>query len=426
MKRSLSIDWLQLHVAMPYLNYQTLVTSKKYSIVKQEAQTRNFKTLYTIIDSRTLDEVAVIAAEPRSEMCMKKDGALIKVTNKYLYQEFFSDFVADLLKELQLRFINITRLDLAYDFERFDSMECSDFINRFASRYYMKERQCKFKMMGDTWSVDKGEITGGISSLKFGLESSDVSYYLYNKTLELQQKKDKPWIREHWAENGHKGCTDVYRLEFSLHPDQSGIAVVNEHGEIERIHHFKDLNMLDNIQDVYEHYFNKHFNFVKTEKTKKGNYRKQSRCKPVELFKELTFEGVKISLSEKKDSGRSDKVFAKKLMQLNQELRGQDFDLAIVSNEAMTYVIKSRDLDAWAKKKLPDIVYSDRVVDVLNRGRNAKLSMCVSGMRDKPAIYPTQQQQETALVQVEQQIIIDHLPKIECKGCGHVVCECLF
>lgn len=382
MHNCIAIDWLQCHVKLPCRDFENLFNSEhtersllgqivtitkvdkpgmkdldnRYLLEKTPIQTRNFKAIYEIKDRKTGQEIAVLAAEPRSLMCMAEDSGLIKITNKYLYQKNFSRFARDLFSDLQLTFINITRVDLAFDFLKFDYMGCIDFIDNFASKKYLKRSAAKMKFMGDSWSVDKGQLTGGISSLKFGLESSDVNYYLYNKTLELKQVKDKPWIRDHWSSNGWDEKTDVWRLEFSLHPDQKGIAVmeVTEDGELvcKAVHHFKNLDLLDNITDIYKHCFDTHFQFVHAEKTKKGNYRKQSRCEAVKLFDKMEIASCKIDLSVKKDSSRAVKIFAKKQMEFNQEMRGQDFELSIHGNEVFTKIILQHDLVGWAKKKL--------------------------------------------------------------------------
>ena len=423
---------------------------EKYELKKTGIQTRNFKTIYEIKDRATGEDIAVMAAEPRSEMCMDEDSGLIKIINKYLYQKNFSDWVRCLLRDLQLQFLNITRLDIAYDFERFDTMECYDFIRRVMSETYIKTQQNKFKAMGDSISIHKGKKTGGVDSLKYGKETSDVSYYLYNKTKELQQVKHKPWIHDHWRSNGWQGDTDVFRLEFSLRPDTKGIAqleemIDEETGELRmqvtgEVYHFKDLSMIDHINDIFVYHFNKHFAFVRAERTKKGNWKKQSRCKPVKLFRHLRFEGVKIALSDKKDSGRADKIFAKKLMQLNNELRGVDFDLAIAGNELMTWVIKMRDLTTWAKNKFPDITYSDRLVNKFLNARTSGANMAAHQLRKLPSVNPSAKDQEIALIdvetkyrtekiqaEIEQKIKIDEANRV-CGGCGHKVmsCECIF
>ena len=408
MHNCISVDWLQCHVKVPRKDFENLFAAipvsiqdkdgnwkvekvqstelkeldNRYMLERTGFQTRNFKAIYEIRDRVTNEEIAVLASEPRSEMCMKEDSGLIKIINKYLYQKNLLHFVQQIFHDLQLTLINVTRFDIAADFERFDTIECQEFIEMFTNRLFIKKTAAKMKMMGDSWSVDKGKMTGGISSLKFGLETSDVNYYLYNKSLELKQVKDKPWIRDHWKANGWNEKTDVWRLEFSLHSNTDGVMYVDEHGEI-RCFQFKDLSLLlDNLDKVYSHYFNKHFQFVRAEKTKKGNFKKQSRCDRVVLFEHLKFEGVKISLSDKKDAGRSAKTFAKKLMQFNQELRGQDFNLAIAGNEMFTYTIMKHDLQTWMEKKLPGAHLSPNIVDLVNRGRQSQL--VIIAMEDKP------------------------------------------
>jgi hypothetical protein len=414
----IAIDWLQCTVKMPRKDYENLFRSKnqvvkiesdqlkkldeKYQLEKTGIQTRNFACIYEVKDRKTGEDIAVIAAQPRSLMCMQEDTALIKIINKFLYQKNFSDFVRELFTDLQLKFLNITRLDICYDFERFDTMECYDFIRRVMQERYIKTLCTKFKAMGDCVSIEGGKKTGGVDSLKFGKETSDVSYYLYNKTKELQQVKNKPWIHEHWRSNGWKGDTEVFRLEFSLRPDTRGIPVVDAEGEVSEILHFKDLSMLDHIQEVFEFHFNKYFQFVRAERTQKGNWKKQSRCKKVVLFKTLTFESVKIELSNKKDSGRADKVFAKKLKQFNDEMRGTDFDLSIFGKEMLTWVIVQRGLQSWAEKKMPDMEYSDRIVDIFSNSRNGALQLEIMRNRDKSAnVYKTAQEQTNELINLE-------------------------
>jgi hypothetical protein len=369
MKNSIAIDWLQLHVCVPQKNFEAYTASKYFTIYREPMQTRNFKTIYTIKDKKG-DEVAVLAAEPRNEMCMNENSGLLKIINKHLYQKNLRQYVDLLLCDLGLLFINITRIDIAYDFLQFDTMPCKEFINGVVDATFLKSFQTKFKAMGETFSVEKGQLTGGFSSIKFGQESSDTCYYLYDKTLELLQVKHKPYIHDHWKKNGWDGSKSVYRLEFSLKPITKGIVLLD--GEILT---FKDLSMIDRIEDMYRYCFAKHFNFVEMEITKRGNVKKQSRSNKVVLFNELKFTPVSIELSEKKDSGRSSKIFLKALKQLNDELRGVDHDLGIVGNELFTYFAATRDLKTWAKHKLDHSYdsYTDKVLVAEQKRRNESL-----------------------------------------------------
>jgi len=382
MENCIVCDWLQVHVTLPFYNYETAHKSSVFDIVKMEHGTQQFKSLFYIHNKENGEEVAVIAAHPRSEMMLKSDSGILKIVNKYLYQKDLGFFVKFLLKELCLGFVNITQIACTMDFERFDTMECTDFINNFADRNFLKKNISVFKLMGNTWSVDKGKMTNGYESLKFGKESSDVTYQLYNKSLEMASKLHKPWIQENWEAHGYNGKNSVWRLEFTLHSDTRGIVL--DDGEVL---FFNDLSMIDRLTDMFTHCFSKYFKFVYAEKTKKGNYKKQSRSKPVTLFHNLYMSPVIHKVSGKKDAGKSAKIFTKNLMKLQQELRGQSFDLAIMGNELMTWVIKTRNLENWAKKKLPQIHLADRICEIVQRGKNSELDIAISEAKKSPVLF---------------------------------------
>ena len=391
MENCIALDWVQLRVTVPFINYQNTET-KYFLIVKQEMSTQQFKSLYHILDKETLEQVAVLVAEPRNNMCLRENDGIIKVLNKYLYQKNFYHFVVLILKDLQLIFENIVRVDVAYDFLKFDSMSCREFVENFRSDVFLKSYKCKYRDSGESRSVEKGKLTGGCESIKFGMETSEVSYQLYNKSLEMQQKTLKPWILDHWKSHGYDGKQEVWRLEFNLTSTSKGIVL--QDGEILT---FKSLEMLNRIEDLYSHCFSKHFNFVFTELTRKGNYRKQSRCTKVVLFEKLVYNPVTIKLSNKKDTGRTGKIFTKNLMKLNQELRGQDFDMAIMGNDLLTWVVKTHSLEEWAKKKLPPIHYSDRVVGLIENGKASRLQMELGTILELPNKYKPQQEQAQEL-----------------------------
>lgn len=116
-----------------------------------------------------------------------------------LYQGNPVQFLQEFLLKNDYIFKRIYRIDIAYDFETFDS---GDSPGRFAKRYlagrYRKINQCFLSAHGnDTWSECKWQ------SLSWGSKSSMVTTKLYNKTLELSESKnDKPWIKTCWMVNG--------------------------------------------------------------------------------------------------------------------------------------------------------------------------------------------------------------------------------
>ena len=397
MQKSLVLDWVQIHVSLPtfyevekigYTNddlqtfvfevaqkqpgkmvpFEVYVKSDCCLVTNDHQQTQQFINKWTITDKETGEEIAVLVANPRKGFIFPENDGILKVTNKYLYQKDFSDFLRQLLAELHLNFCNYVRVDIALDFLQFDTMSAPDFIKGFTERRYMKRDKCKFAAYGETWSVDRGGLTGGFETLKFGMETSENQYKLYNKTKEMTDKKIKPWIADNWANNGWDGVSDVWRLEFVIKNTTKGIVI-----DTDTVLSMKDFDFLEYLEMIYKHYFSMLFNFVNTEHTKKGNLKKQSRCKPVVLFESWQTVPVTINLSIKKDGGRASKIFAHALMRLNQELRGQDFDLSIQSFDVMSWIIETRGLKEWFAKRYPYVLLSKEVSNKVDKGRNALL-----------------------------------------------------
>lgn len=397
MQKTIACDWLQLHVQMDCVKLDMLTEGNRpstvpddaprcgYNVQKETFGTRHFSAIYSVNDVVTGEQVAYVCAEPRSEICMRHNSGLIKINNKYLYRNDLYDFVKKLLQDLKMKLLNVTRLDIALDMLSFDTMSCKDFIQDFVRENIFKLQSSVVKTMGKTSKVTKKGVKNGITSVKFGKESSDVTYILYNKSLELAEKTDKPWIKEHWKSAGWKGKETVYRLEFSIKRSNEQVAVVNDDGEVSDVIGYRDLECLKKLPEIFKHFFNKCFTFYIPELTKYGNYKKPSRCKKLELLKDFNFVSVRIALSSKKDANRSDRVFLKKLMRTNQELRGDSYELGIIGNHIFTAVCCQKDLQEWAAKKLnvSDTAWSHQVLEYYSEKRNVSLYqyLQVNGLR---------------------------------------------
>ena len=85
-------------------------------------------------------------------------------------------------------------------------------IKGLAAHTLRKVGKSKFALYGVQSS--KGNFYTGI---RYGVHGSDESIYLYNKSLELSQKVDKPYIRDCWV-NANLDAHNVWRLEVSLNP----------------------------------------------------------------------------------------------------------------------------------------------------------------------------------------------------------------
>lgn len=397
MQDCIAWDWIQTHVKVPLKDYFRF--KSKYFVELQPFGTRHFRRIYLIYTHKDGDHIATLVHEP-VHPTMDQDFGLLKVENKMLYQHGLTAYVKQLHRDLGLKFVNYTRIDCAYDFQKFHrGLSPRTFIKRYVSGEVLKRGRGKGKYGVETGvhtdtktkkkivsvmmqvleetgvELDiliKKKIESGIKkkvkkgfsyippekvkiltsqaeelefeSLKFGSEKSELSYILYNKTKEMQDVKIKPWIQDHWRSHGWDGESEVWRIEFSFKSSTKDFIDI-EDGTVTN---FKDIDLLDNIHNIFKFHFNKYFAFVGGEKKCR-----KDRMTDIVLLKDIACNTVRMQVSDKKESKRSDKIWLKKLMEVNQEMRGQDFELAVFTNELFTWYMKNRGLEDWAKKAMP-------------------------------------------------------------------------
>lgn len=389
------IDWLQMHVSLTAKRFEN--TDCKYHIEKTDYGTRHFRELYYIYDRPGGNEIAVLCAVPVQPM--DDNFGLLKINNRCLYQQNLKGYVIDLLKDLKLQFVGITRIDIAHDFTTDHSkINPEKFISNYLTGEYVKKGKAKGKNVMETSektsrktfnklhkdvlaSLEKSKIQltdaqqlklqfnlkrqtksnykytapdkaaigfengkqVNLESLKFGTEKSELSYILYNKTKQMQDVEHKQWICDNWTDNGWDGNAEVWRLEFSFKSSTKKFIEVSDGETID----FKTMDMLDNIGNIWNYHYQKYFFFVhNTGKCRRDRERK------VAFLKTVSHNYISMKLSGKKIAKRSDKIFAKKLKETNAELRGVDFDLAIYGSDYLTHFVNTRGLNKWAERKL--------------------------------------------------------------------------
>lgn len=336
-KKVIGIDWLQIHARRNSLDMPTIVGS--YRVEKMKYQTRHFKSVYEVFDKE--ERIATIACDPHSEI-MKANSALVKLDNKQLYRVDLKTFVESFLRIFDFHFISYSRIDLFIDFEEFnDFPDPMDFIKSFLNGSMLKFGKSKFKVQGEHNSDNK------YFYLKFGSETSETTYYLYDKSKELEEVKMKPWIVDNWKANGLNPAK-VWRLEFSLKSSLKEI-VKKDTGEVISIRNM-ELLQKENYNLLFLTLLQKYFVFVEND----GQQRKD-RMKKINLFSFENQHTLFLRLSEKLESNRSAKIFLTKLWKLNCELRGQDFDWNIHHKRTLSDYINSRGLIEWVTRKRPEI-----------------------------------------------------------------------
>lgn len=334
MNQVITLDWLQLHVRQVPEDYPA--TAGRFTIFNTGKQTKQFKNYYLIIVGTEC--VATLVGRPHSGI-LKPDSGLLKLENKYLYQDDVKGLVNELLQELGLQFQNISRLDLACDFNMFlNGLHAERFIYKFLTGEYVKLMKSKFKTIGMHTRQNTFEY------IMFGSGTSTLCYYLYNKSVEMKEQKYKPYIFDNWKNKGLNTDLEVWRLEFRIHSNPRGL-VDEDTGETVP---FSKLDVLDIYNEVYRALFYKYFDF----RYEDGQVKKNRMKKIPLLSLEKPTTNV-MRLVDKIESNRMDKIFLKKLIALNQELRGTDYDLSIYNQLQLNHFVHSRDLVEYVKNKWP-------------------------------------------------------------------------
>lgn len=294
------IDWLQVNAT------GRMTDSVAAQLELQPYSTRVFKSIY-ILKSFT-EDIVTIACNPLSPV-IPSDTHLIKFHNKLLYSTDLEQRIEYTLNYLGLTYKGLSRLDIAHDFNKFsNNLMPQNLICRFLSNQWLHVGKQGFKVFG------KGGVNQSFEYLRFGSNNSELAVYLYNKSVELQEVKDKPWIREFWSQLGLNQTSDVWRLEFSLKGNRLHY-VDSQSGTIERL-------TISNVFDqTFLHHFYyslvaKYFKFVRPETNSNV-----SRMKQVKLFDECYNRFDFIKLNDKKESDRSVKIFIKKLEEFNSIVR---------------------------------------------------------------------------------------------------------
>ncbi|WP_143306851.1 hypothetical protein [Chitinophaga vietnamensis] len=336
------IDWLQLHVKCP-----VSIEAKdnfKYHTEKLDLQTRHFKEVYEIsvlMPSGIYERCATLACKPHASF-LGGDMGLLKIENKFLYQPDLRRFVAELLEQYNFRFHAISRIDIAMDFISFkDGLSPEKFIRDFLGDIYLKKHKAKFSVSGEHQSCNTFEY------LRFGSKTSELNYYLYNKSRELEANKNKPWIREMWAAAGFDEKETVWRLEFSLKSSCKEL-LDYDGGEVVP---FNGLEVITPEMSftLFKTLFHKHFSFVHNNQ---GN--RKDRMEEVHLLELIRPNTRVLRLSDKLESSRMDKVFIRRMEQHNNDMRKIDVNYAFYGAKILFEYIEKRALVKWYLKHFPN------------------------------------------------------------------------
>lgn len=318
--RCINIDWLECYCLESQPRTAEYFVARGFEVSIRPYGTRFYQEMFTLCQNgeafievrRAPSSVGSAAAaryfDPRS--------CHIRLCNRTCYAYDAATIMQQFLHEHGFIFQSISRIDLCLDFEKFDSGDDPfKFLTRYLKGRYAKVNQCNIAVHGkDEWDGRN------YNSVSWGSKKSPVFTRFYDKTLELREGKDKPYIRQAWASCGlvddfiqltKKGADGVvykpriWRLEFAIQSSVKNWVCfdVDEMGNSTHRSKRNELSVYAN-RDVLEpmfaslvsHYF--HFKYF-TEGQRKD------RCPDKVLFdfteKETTYKVEKICTAKSDD-----------------------------------------------------------------------------------------------------------------------------
>ena len=299
--RCINIDWLEVYALEDPSRYPCdadYFRRQGLMVRERDFGTRVYAEMFTILDDHDIP-LLEIRRHPYSDK--SKDGGFfppeschVRLCNSTCYRDDAIDLLRNFLATYNYEFKRIYRIDICLDFVRFDKGDDPNkFLQRFMQGRYSKINQSNVSAHGvDQWN---GRTWNSIS---WGQAKSMVSTKMYCKSLELQQVKDKPYVRQAWFESGliddpvnmtkrqEDGTItkpDVWRVEFSLKSSAQRIIKLerdgNKNNAVILPHtltmYDTRLKLLTAFASLSQHYF--HFKIYEPDKRK-------DRCQDKVLF----------------------------------------------------------------------------------------------------------------------------------------------
>lgn len=204
-----------------------------FFVRERDYGTRQYKEMFTILDKDDMPFIEIRRNPVSGAQAAHNVGIFdpqschIRLSNRYCYADNCVELLAEFLMKWDYTVSRLFRLDLCMDFEKFDKGDDPhDVLVRYMKGKYTKVNQGKISAHGaDRWE------NRDWNSLSWGAPKSMVSTKFYNKTLELSEAKDKPYIRYAWMKaglvddyinltkldkEGHLYKPTIWRVEFSI------------------------------------------------------------------------------------------------------------------------------------------------------------------------------------------------------------------
>lgn len=281
-KRCVNIDWLEVYVEESNQRFPCnadYYRERGYMVKERDYGTRQYAEMFVILDEKDVPIIEV-RRNPKSGQStfvgFNPLSSHIRLTNYACYRDDAVDLLRQFLLANDYTFKRIFRIDVCYDFEKFDTGDLpARFARRYVTKKYTKINQCRVSAYGeDNWSTFDWE------TLSWGSRTSMVGTKIYNKSKELASHGyDKTYIIWNWFVSGliddpinrtkktADGATyepEIWRVEFSMKSSADNwIVIENQSGKRVKKQAIKHtLSMFDSrdklwqrFEDLAQHYF---------------------------------------------------------------------------------------------------------------------------------------------------------------------------
>ena len=308
-------------------------------------------------------EVAEICWRPRSP-AIRSDAFSVRLTNRVLYSQKFMSLLAEIIGHYELTYQGITRIDVCYDCNLLKDERKVPWLIReylFAQPsqegHIIRKGSNRFEVFGKRAPDGSTEYT----AIRFGSKNSNIGAYAYNKSLELLEVKDKPWIREVWEKNGlvhetrydewaalkefernrhiNSGSstsfvhTPVWRFEISIKSEGRDLLSVVD-GDLQKLG-LDFLTSYEKIKSIFFMYAEKVFNFSMSTGQKRRRYYPR-----LDIFEDCAQSPiVPIAINRNAGTGRIERICYNKLQNLCNTYHDIPHTTRQGLNEAMQFLL---------------------------------------------------------------------------------------
>lgn len=326
-----------------YCSSTLVVEAKKFEFKRAAEGSAQFKEVWHVYNKEDAELYCIMQKCPYSPI-IPKNTVMIKVANRYLYRPNWNIEFLNFCLACNITPKSISRIDICCDFESFDNnLHPEALMKGFLNNKYLKMGQSKYSLEGQQGNGQQ------FSYLRFGKRENEVSSYLYNKSKELKEVKDKPYIRDQWDQCGIGQNKDVWRLEVSLRTTQLR-TIVQSTGEILRL----DLDFITTkgvLENIYNAVILKYFHFKIND-----NQKQKRRMKDLVLFKGISTTLEMKIINDKPQTNRMDKIVVKKIANIFSQYRVEDQEAFEKVYQALGIILDKTDLwDYYYERIRPSI-----------------------------------------------------------------------